>query len=178
MRKIVLFLSLVISLYGCQKVDEPNDNQKNVRQLKLSDWHNRSQNERNQAIILRAYQDNGNYVAQNCKQWANTVVLSASESCMSLPTTAAPPNDWYWNANQFVEGRSGLIEYAKPGEIVQMKLTSGGPHTAIIYNLTSTHVTFIESNWCTPPCNIVNTRTLTFSTFYGQVSNYTIYRIL
>lgn len=181
MEKLIFLLIMVLALNGCEKSNElvieeltPKENV-----LKSGDWHTLTQTQRNQAIIARAYQDNGNYVGLNCKMWASAVVSSASSNCTTLPTTAASPNDWYWNAGQYVSGRSGLMEYAVAGEIVQMKLTSGGPHTAIVYSVISTQLTFIESNWCSPAtCNIVNLRTITFATFYGQVSNYTIYKIL
>jgi len=183
MKKLFFILISIFLFYGCQK-DNETFKQASVsvaeprsKVASVVAWHNLTQAQRNQAILTRAYQNNGQYVNMNCKQWASRVVLDASASCVTLPLTNI--NDWYWEASPNVSGRSGLLQYAVPGEIVQMKvISSNGPHTAIVYSITSTQVTFIESNWCKPPCNIVNLRTLTFTTFYGQVSNYTIYKIL
>lgn len=188
MKKLIFLLFSVLAFNSCEKdsgviVKEDTTTISPESRLKAATlvlWHDLTQTQRNQAILTRAYQNNEQYVGLNCKQWASAVVASASGNCTTLPTTATSPNDWYWNAGQYVSGRSALISTAVPGEIIQMKLAAYpyGPHTAIVYSINSTQVTFIESNWCTPECLIVNLRTLSFTTFYGQVSNYTIYKIL
>jgi len=188
MKKLVFLLVVVLAFNSCQKDNEmlvkkgvSSISSKSNLKSALVTWHNLTQAQRNQAILARAYQNNGQYVGLSCKDWASAVVASASGNATTLPSNAPSPNDWYWNAGQYVNGRSGLLQYAVPGEIVQMRLTTTppGPHTAIVYSITSTQVTFIECNWCKPAtCYTVNMRTITFATFYGQVSNYTIYTIL
>ncbi len=187
MKKLIFLLFSVLVFNGCEKdggviVKEGATTISPESRLKATTlvlWHDLTQTQRNQAILTRAYQNNGQFVNRNCKQWASDVVASASGNCTTLPITATDPNDWYWNAGQYVSGRSALISTAVPGEIIQMRLIPSGPHTAIVYSINSTQVTFIESNWCKPAtCNTVNLRTLSFTTFYGQVSNYTIYKIL
>lgn len=189
MKKNVILLFLILAVFsGCSKEKDVNISNESMSQfqeqsprLKVSStsstWHSLTQVQRNQAILVRAYQDNGVWVKKNCKEWASAVVASASGGATTLPLT--DPSDWYWAASSYVEGRSALLQVAQPGELVQMKLVSGGPHTAIVYSITSSQVTFIESNWCKPAtCLTVNLRTITFATFYSQVSNYTLYKIL
>lgn len=142
-------------------------------------WHEWSQVSRNQAIVDRTYQNNTHYVGQNCKEWARTVVYSASGGLVTIPTTQPSPNNYLWYSDPNVVGRSGLIQYAQPGEIVQMRLKSGLEHTAIVLSVSGTGVTFIESNWySTAYPNYVFTRYVSFTDFYNQVSAYSIYYIL
>lgn len=143
----------------------------------VAGWHEWSQIERNQAIVDRASQDNNSYVGQNCKEWARTVVYSASGGAVTIPSTH--PDLYYWYPDNNVVGRSGLIQYAQPGEIIQMKLKSGIEHTAIVLAVSPSGITFIESNWYSQNWpNYVFTRYVTFTDFYNQVSAYSIYYIL
>ena len=144
----------------------------------VAGWHDWSQSTRNQAIVDRTYQDNTHNVGQNCKEWARTVVYSASGGAVTIPSTQ--PNLYQWYSDSNVVGRSGLIQYALPGEIVQMKLASGTEHTAIVLAVSSGQgVTFIESNWYNQSYpNYVFTRYVSFADFYNQVNSYTIYYIL
>lgn len=136
-------------------------------------WHSWSQAVRNQAIVDETYQDNNTYVGESCKEWARTVVYNASSGSVTIPSTASAL--YYWNTNSNVVGRSGLVQYAQPGEIVQMKLNSGIEHTAIVLAVSPSGVTFIESNWGGD--EYVHTRYVTFTNFYNQVNKFTIYYI-
>jgi hypothetical protein len=163
MRKLFFALALIVSttsLYSNSAV--------------ANDWHTWTQAVRNQAIVNRTYQDNNKYVGLNCKQWVRKVVYDASKGAVSIPSTAS--NLYTWVSNNNVAGRSGLIQYARPGEIVQMLLSSGIEHTAIVLAVAPTGVTFIESNWDND--EVVHTRFVTFSKFKQQVRSFSIYTIL
>ena len=181
MKKIVSLsiLILIFSFNGNNRtVLEENDYPES--RLRAIGWHDLTQAQRNQAILSRAYQDNGQYVGLDCKQWVKAVVAAASDNCVLFPLRANGPYDWYWNIEPYINGRLGLIQSAVPGEIIRMIIKSnGGPHVAIVAGITSTQITFIESNWCnSAACKTVSTRTMAFSVFYDQVSDYAIYRIL
>lgn len=181
----IILLMLIISLFtACDQASAPmaptiQDDE--ITSPALASWHNKTQTQRNQAIRTRAFQNNNQLVGLSCKNWVKAVVLAASTD-ITLPPTCPVPNDYYWQPHQYVVGRSGLIEYAQPGEIVQMRLSNGGPHTAIVYARSASAVTFIESNWdLTPEIDSdarVAVRTVPFTTFYNQVSQYTIMYIL
>ena len=140
----------------------------------MAGWHSWSQSTRNQAIVDETYQYNNTYVGESCKEWARTVLYGASNGAVTIPSTAAALYYWYSSSN--VVGRSGLIEYAQPGEVVQMKLNSGIEHTAIVLAVSPSGVTFIESNWGGD--EYVHVRYVTFTNFYNQVDQFTIYYIL
>lgn len=146
----------------------------------MAGWHDWTQQQRNQAIVDRAYEDNNDWVGVSCKEWVRTVVYDASIGTITIPATH--PDLYYWYPHTYVVGRSALIQYAQPGEIVQMKLNSGYPHTAIVVSVSAYGITFIESNWDNTPENYsdayVHTRYVTFTDFYNQVENYTIMYIL
>lgn len=137
-------------------------------------WHTLSQSTRNQAIINQTYQYDNTYVGLNCKLWARKIVYDASGKLVTIPSTSS--NLYTWKPDNNVVGRSGLIQYAQPGEIVQMLLKSGIEHTAIVLAVSPTGITFIESNWNGD--EIVHTRFVTFTKFKQQVSSFSIYYIL
>jgi hypothetical protein len=137
-------------------------------------WHSWSQYIRNQAIIDQTYQYNNTYVGLNCKLWVRKVVKDASGGLVTIPSTSS--NLYTWIPDNNVVGRSGLLQYAQPGEIVQMLLKSGIEHTAIVLAVAPTGVTFIESNWNGD--EVVHTRFVTFTKFKEQVRSFSIYYIL
>jgi len=141
----------------------------------LTGWHDLSQSARNQAIVDEtAYWDDGDWGDQ-CKVWVQTIVNDASGISGLIPTNNGT---CYWNYGSYVVGRSAYIHTALPGEIIQMTLNGGGPHTAIVIANGPSSITFRESNWCSGNCELVGTRTVSHSTFYSQVSCYTIYYVL
>lgn len=140
-------------------------------------WEGLTQDQRNFYIVNRAWQDNGTYVGKECKPWVTYVVKSAS-SHVDLPSTNPAPNDWYWadDYHYHAVGMSGGIESTQPGYIVQMHLTNGKPHTAIVISKDSAGVGFMESNWPYGTLT-VNYRYVTFSVFKSQVTAYSVYYI-
>lgn len=147
-------------------------------------WHSMTQSQRNSLIVNRAYQDLNIQVGKSCKEWIRDVVLESSGWHVTIPSNQPAPNDymWYSDPTGQVVGMSMPIENVAPGHIIQMRLSSGWPHTAIVASKTSTTVTFIESNWdSTPSINsdaVVRTRTITFLQFYSKLQNsgsYSVY---
>jgi hypothetical protein len=139
----------------------------------MAGWHDWSQMERNQAIVDEtANWDDGDDGGQ-CKIWVQEIVYDASGSGL-IPLNSNDACEWQYGA--YVIGRSGYIEYASPGEIIQMDLGDNSPHTAIVIANSSYGVIFRESNW-----NLdeeVGTRYVSYSTFYNQVECFTIYYVL
>ena len=96
---------------------------------------------------------------------------------------------WGFDANVGGQYSSMPIEWAQPGDIVQMRIktASGGitPHTAIIYAINSTGVRFIDSNYCPNNCGIVKihppTSYMSFDDFYNLLEDtytFSVYWIL
>lgn len=185
MKKVVILLFMgLVALFSCNKENEDVALSKDVSQSQVqilkssSSWHALSQPQRDQAILTRAYQDNGKWAGagQDCKNWARTVVLSASGNVVWLPSTNT--NNYTWASDPNIGVVPSAIAVASPGNIVQMALNNGTAHTAIIYARDYTYVTFIESNWCLPAtCNMVRLRKITFSQFQSQVTGYSIYYV-
>jgi hypothetical protein len=63
--------------------------------------------------------------------------------------------------NNHAVGMNMPIEYVQPGYIIQMKLKSCTPHTAIVYNIGINTISFIESNWFLD--ETVHVRTIDFN---------------
>lgn len=149
-------------------------------------WESLSQSQRNQQIINGARLDLGKTFDSwngQCKVWVQNMVyyLSVSQKHVWLPPNASPP--FYWQIDPYEHAASLIkpIEYASPGEIVQMMLKPayGELHTAIVESndyYTTGKITFIESNWPNGSYS-VKRRTITFAQFRDQVSYYTIYQI-
>lgn len=163
MKKLFFTLALVVSTTSLYSIN-----------AFAGDWHALTQAVRNQAIVNKTYQDDNKDVGLNCKEWVRKVVYDASKGLVSIPSTAS--NLYTWLPDNNVSGRSGLIQYARPGEIVQMLLSSGIEHTAIVLAVAPTGVTFIESNWNND--ETVHTRFVTFTKFKSQVRSFSIYNIL
>ncbi|MFH1187935.1 MAG: hypothetical protein V1688_03700, partial [bacterium] len=151
-------------------------------------WHEWSQRARNEAILNAAYKDinktlyktvNGKKVGVSCKVWVQDVVKNASNGAAVVPATTDTFPYYYWKPSKDVLSRSGRIESAVSGEIVQM-YTTYGLHTAIVWEISKSGVTFIECNWCLPACYIVKKRYIDFVAFNKQVpcGNFTINTIL
>jgi hypothetical protein len=154
---------------------DPAEEEVDETSQEISGWHGLSQAARNQAIVdATAAWGNGSWGGQ-CKVWVQNVVNAASGASGLIPTNNG---SCYWNYGPYVVGRSGSIQTANPGEIIQMTLTSGGPHTAIVVSKGSYGITFKESNWCSGNCELVGTRYVTYGAFNSQVSCFSIYYVL
>lgn len=88
---------------------------------------------------------------------------------------------WQYDPSGQVIGMSMPLQNVSVGQIVQMRLVSGYPHTAIVYGKTSSGVVFVESNWDSTPLvdsdAYVRTRSVTYAQFYAQVSAFSVYDI-
>lgn len=143
-------------------------------------WRGMSQALRNWAIFWRANQDlsvsSPSHQGFNCKEWVRKVVLDATHNVVTVPSTK--DNNYQWNSSPNVEVRANIYSVG-PGDIIQMNRKTG-PHTAIVYSIDGTTVTWIDSNW-----NLDNTVTMHSETIAhflsavtsGGVQMYTAYRI-
>lgn len=148
-------------------------------------WHSMAQWQRNQAIVNRAYQYLNINVGIQCKEWVRKVVKEASVNHVTIPATSPAPNDWYWQSDypyNNVVGMSTLAEYMQVGWIIQMRLSTGIAHTAIVVGNNGYGITLIDSNWfSTSAPNTVKTHFLTYTEFYSKLafsSSFSVYYIL
>lgn len=181
MTAIILVASASIASCGYREQNEKISLQ--TSGLSSREWRTSSQNDRNQAILARAFADFGAYVGVNCKTWASKIVRDANGGAFSLPWNAPSPNDYYWEYSAHVGSNFFGIYNAEPGWIVQMRVLeldgSVGPHTAIVADADDAGVTFIESNWCPNNCATVSMRFVPFESFGSpEIPDYTAYYIL
>ena len=143
-------------------------------------WHGYSQAYRNSLILTRAWNSYGVKVGLECKPWVRDVVLGASQSVVWLPATNPDNYTWAWSQDSYGYNMSRPIRYAKPGEIVQMRLRNYPYlHTAIVSSVMSDRVGFIESNVSPPFGLTVGYREITFADFAnGSIVFYSIYTVL
>lgn len=114
-----------------------------------------TQAQRNQYVLNTAYSYLGATNQCNCKEWARTVVQVASYyGDVTIPSTCPNANGWYWCLPHQDVREILWTPYAKPiyaatpGNIVQMNYgPSQGPHTAIVWSISSTNVCFIDANF-------------------------------
>lgn len=143
-------------------------------------WNSLSQAQRNQLIVSRGLQQLGQVTGQNCKEWVRTVVNNASVGAVLLPSTR--PNGWQWYGNVHVRlvAQNACPANLQSGQIVQMRLTSGLPHTAIIYSCSSWGMTWLDANWVNynNPVGQVALHSLSWSQFYAQATNFSFYEII
>lgn len=141
-------------------------------------WHDLTQTQRNQAIVSEANSWSDGSDGGQCKEWVQAdVVWEASDYTVWLPT-----NNGYctWNYHPYVVGRSALLGWVSPGEIIQMQLSNtygGGPHTLIVTSNNGSQITVKESNWCSDNCEEVESRTLTYQQFYDMVDCYSVFYV-
>lgn len=95
----------------------------------------------------------GEYYKEQCKGFARSV----HKKLFGYVISSTQGNNYllYSNNNTKLVGsitsmKSGsvksLFTKARPGDVVQMKRTHGGPHTAIVYSTNSNGITFYEAN--------------------------------
>lgn len=147
----------------------------------VNSWHRLTQTDRNQRIINTAYQDLGRRRGQ-CKTWIQEVVLRASQVHVPLPLNATSPNNWYWESDPYNHaiGMSMRLENVPVGNIIQMRLQNGTPHTAIVAGRTRDGVTFLESNRHNND-ETVRLEPITYKKFYGDLGParlFSVYYIL
>lgn len=130
----------------------------------------------------------GSYGGQ-CKEWVQMLVVkpasrgpSESSGHVLLPPNNPAPYDYYWQTDYAYHvapqwGRP--IEQVERGDIVQMHLKSGYPHTIIVLynNPVSGKITFRESN-VPYGTGQVSERTQTYAEFKNAATYYVIYWIM
>lgn len=143
-------------------------------------WSGLSQVQRNQLIVSRGAQQLGQVSGQTCKEWVRTVVSDASAGAVLLPPTR--PNGWQWYGNVHVRlvAQNACPANLQSGHIVQMRLRSGLPHTAIIHSCGSWGMTWLDANWVNynNPVGQVALHSITWPQFYQQAVNFSFYEII
>ncbi len=125
-------------------------------------WHRLDQGTRNILIVGRGMQDIGKVVGIVCKKWVQRVVKEASKSVVAVPGTTEDSLGCTWYSSPDVKSDIfKTIRRAQFGDIIQIKwrtpnrqplppISSGDfwtPHTAIISRVTSSGVTWLDSNY-------------------------------
>ena len=149
--------------------------------VEAAGWHSSSQAYRNSLILNWAWNDYGQTFAPNCKEWVRRVVKNASGGIVNIPSTNSDNCTWAWSQDVWGYNMSRAIQYAQPGEIVQMRLRyDPWLHTAIVSSMMSDRVGFIECNVVPKNGGKVGYRELLFSDFYSgaNITCYSIYTIL
>lgn len=169
-------------LFGCGEKEDVDIDQKSFA---ATTWFgNLTQAQRGQYIINRAWQDYGNPVGVNCKDWARRVVNEVSGWKATIPSTYPDASGWSWYQHQDVQ-HINYVPYSYPiygavqGNIIQMNTLSGTPHTAIVSAkyIGSGWLELIESNWSPPYQKIVSSRWITLSNFVSSYPNHTVYEV-
>jgi hypothetical protein len=142
-------------------------------------WHGLSQNQRNTEIRDVALNQVGQNTGMQCKHWVQEVVYSASQGTVYPP---ANQNDYTWHSSSNVRTmlKPFPIEWAQPGQIIQMRWKNQNgttyPHTAILKSKTSTKMYWVDCNWYGD--TTVNTHSVTYNDFNRAVGNkYNVYEI-
>lgn len=154
-------------------------------------WHQLSQSTRNLLVIARGRQDLGDNVGVQCKPWVQDVVREASSGATTVPSNTEGGVGCAWVSGSGSSSYIGRTFYryikdVKPGEIIQMKITTpeyqediGGfwtPHTAIVTAVTSTYMKWLDSNYVAK--KTVGEHKMTFNEWFNRVICYNIYWIL
>ena len=131
-------------------------------------WRGLGQLDRDEKILARAFRQNGQNVGVQCKEWARTVIVDASQGGADIPATA---NNWSWKPDPYARLMPKDIKNAQPAWVIQMETSSGGPHTAFIVRQVRGGVDLIDSNYVAPLK--VGVHTLTYDKFKA----YSVYQI-
>lgn len=140
-------------------------------------WNYWSQNQKNAAILNRAFAQNGMYTGLQCKHWVQNVVYSASGGVVWLPLNH--PNLYQWEYHPRVFKLQPFHpSWCQPGQIIQMKWNNT-PHTAIVVSTSHDRMRWIDCNWGLPTNNtMVSVHDVTYHAFAGAVgSNYSVYEV-
>lgn len=162
-------------------------------------WHELTQAERDQRILIQARLDEGMYLGSvdgQCKIWVAEIVrraaalegtdLTLGGTQQSIPLNQASPMEYLWEVRSDVSGVTALsLTSLTPGQIIQLRVwykldhsTGIGPHTLIVTsNDTANQVlNVIESNWSV--AYTVAQRSIsytTFNTYLASSGSYTVY---
>ncbi len=142
-------------------------------------WSSRTQTQRNQAIVGRALQQLGQVTGLQCKEWVRVVVQDASQGDVLLPPNRT--NGWQWHAHPKVRlvAQNVCPANLQPGHIVQLRQSSGLPHTAIVRAVGYDGMTWVDANWVSynNPPGTVASHAISWTTFYAIASQYSFYEI-
>lgn len=142
-------------------------------------WSSRTQAQRNQAIVDRGLQQLGQVTGQQCKEWVRTVVQSASQGAVLLPPNRS--NGWQWHTHPKVRlvAQNVCPANLQPGHVVQLRQSSGLPHTAIVRTVGYNGMTWVDANWVNynNPPGTVASHAISWSTFYAIAAQYSFYEI-
>ncbi|HLP43815.1 MAG TPA: hypothetical protein VK145_00880 [Candidatus Nanoarchaeia archaeon] len=139
----------------------------------VSWWHGLTQGQRNDEILSVALDQNGDHTGLQCKHWVQEVVDEASRGEVYPPTNQ---NDYTWrsSSNVRVMQKPFPIQWAQPGQIIQMRWKNRNgstyPHTAILKSKTSTKMYWVDCNWHGD--ETVDVHSVTYSDFNRAVGNY------
>ena len=159
---------------------EPQESGRSSRESLDTWWSSLSQVQRNQAIITRGLQQIGQVTGQQCKEWARTVVLGASQGNVVLPPTRANGWQWYSNSHVRLVAQNVCPANLLPGHIVQLRQGNGLPHTAMVYAISQTGMTWLDANWVNynNPVGTVALHVVTWTQFYQMTNRYSFYEII
>ena len=115
----------------------------------------------------------------NCKEWVRDRIREASGGTVIIPATITSGywEDARWEYNQYCVGTSFCFTnfgWFSSGEVVQMRLKSGGPHTAIVEWVMPDKIGFVDANW---KAGKVYRHSMTVKQFHDKVECFTKYTI-
>lgn len=145
-------------------------------------WHNYPQWARNQ-LILEECAKYPNYSVgkntDNCKEWVRDRIREASGGAVIIPSTIT--SGWWknarWKYQKYCVGTSFCFTnfgWFSPGEVVQMRLKSGGPHTAIVEWVTPNTIGWVDANW---KSGKVYRHSMSVQQFHDKIKCFTKYTI-
>lgn len=111
-------------------------------------WSRKTQWEKDNAIVNKATSLIGQYGGQ-CKEWVQmSVVKPASNNHVLLPLNNPAPYDWYWqyDTTGHAVGYGTYLEWVGYGDIIQMRLKNGMPHTMIVVWNMGSGLWVVDSN--------------------------------
>lgn len=170
----------VALLVGCREgsTDPPQPTRSQGESLDTW-WSSRTQAQRNQAIVDRALQQLGQVTGLQCKEWVRVVVSDASQGEVTIPPNRT--NGWQWHSHPRVRlvAQNVCPANLQPGHILQVRQTSGLPHTAIVRSVGYDGMVWVDANWVNynSPAGTVASHAVSWATFYRIASQYSFYEI-
>lgn len=193
----VLLLLFCLLFAGCDQANAPLSDIESESILAApavaASCHQLSDAQRNQLILDEAKKWLNKEGGQ-CKEWIQAkVVWNASGNVVFLPQNFSKPGDAYhlakWNDSPDVRVvwqmayacPTSFPSSLKPGHIIQLRWNKsvpkygGGPHTAIIEQVNSTTMTWLDSNW---KGDVMVTRhPFTLNDWWQKVEAWTVYQV-
>ncbi len=158
-----------------------------VQSTALASWNSLSAMGKRQLLLETAYSDylarRGAKTSYTCKTWAQFIVPKASGGSAWLPKNCPNGYGYYYcpldHVTQILQNQSAPYTHFLPGRILQMWY--GGqnkPHTAFIFSVSPSGMQWLDCNWVGGVGNgIVGIHSISWSDFYRNVVNYTLYEV-